>query len=236
MDIKVTVDIPKSLFGNMDAQIELATARCINSTLIAVKNKWESIAQQKLHTTRGDYILGLNSDNSLEFPSSNVGILTLRGKWANMLEQGFSSFNMKDGFKNSEHVKLGKNGGWYLTIPLRHRTPGTLGSAVMGSAMPRNIYNLAKKGRKINDDIENNPSGVTSWKGYVRKNGIYTGMQKNTKTYDKSKQNTYFTFRRVSEHSDPNSWWHPGFEGVHAEKELKGYAEQTFKDMFNAMF
>lgn len=46
--------------------------------------------------------------------------------------------------------------------------------------------------------------------GYKHKTDIYAGMVRKEKTYAKATQSSYWTFRMVSENSDPASWHHPG--------------------------
>lgn len=233
--IEIKVTIPTGFFSNaLDAQIKAAASASIRSTMMATKAYWEQVAQQKLTTARADYLMGLNADNSLEFPDAFTGVLTLRGKWPNMLEGGFPAFDMKAGFKRSDKAKRKKDGGWYLTIPFRHRTPSTTGSAVGGGVMPKDIYAQARAlraGQALTGTEAKYPPRQ-SWTGYQHKNGIYEGMIRNRKIYEKTTQSTYFTFRRVSDKSDPKSWWHPGYTGVHALRVVKPFAEKTFHQVF----
>lgn len=233
---EIRFEVPKGFSNVLASQIESVAAASISSTLMATKSKWEQVAQQRLTTTRNDYLLGLNADNSMSFPDAFTGVLILRGKWPNMLESGFQAFDMKDGFKNGPRVKHKKDGGWYQTIPFRHRTPGTTGSAVGGKAMPDDIYAQARalRGQERLRGTEQKYPPQKSWTGYQHKNGIYEGMVKNTKKYDKAIQNTYFTFRRVSDKSDPSSWHHPGFPGIKAIEVVEPWARDTFTKVFNA--
>lgn len=197
---------------------------------MAAKSHWEQLVQQRLTTTRADYLLGLNADNTLEFPDEYTGVLTLRGKWANMLETGFAAYDMKPGFASGSRVKSKKDGGWYTTIPMRHRTPGTTGSAVGGKSMPDDIYAKARTiqgnvGRLKGTEQAHPPK--TSWTGYQHKNGTFEGMVKNRKKYEKAVQNSYTTFRRVSDKSDPDSWKHPGYKGVKAATEVESFVRST---------
>ena len=232
---EITIQVPLGFSNVLNNQLRQAASAAIQSTLIASKAKWEQIAQQKLTTTRADYLLGLNADDSLEFPDMFTGILRLRGKWPNMLEEGFPAFDMKKGFQRSDRAKPKKNGGWYLTIPLRHRTPGTTGSAVGGAAMPMDIYARARALRantqRLTGTEQQYPPGV-SWTGYQHKSGIYEGMVRKERFYDKVAQSHYMTFRRVSDKSDPKSWWHPGFEGVRAVDQVAKFAQDTLERVF----
>lgn len=232
---EIRIDIPTGFAGVLASQVENAAKAAISTTMMATKSHWESTVQKRLTTTRADYLLGLNADNSMEFPDSYTGVLTLRGKWPNMLEEGFPAYDMKTGFGNSGRRTQKKDGGWFLTVPFRHRTPGTAGSAVGGSAMPDDIYSQARAlrgGQKLKGTETSYPP-QTSWKGYEHKSGIYENMKKVTKTYDKATQNQYMTFRRVSDKSDPSSWWHPGFTGVKAIDIVEPFARDTFQKVLN---
>lgn len=212
-------------------QMEMAVSSAIRDTLDVVKDEWEQTARKKLKSTYPDYYMGLNEYNSVEFPDPFTGVLTLRGKWANMLETGFPAFDMKQGFENSGKVKQKKDGGWYLTIPLRQRTPNSTGMMVGGNPMPRDIYSMAKQlqPQQRLTGTEMNYPPQASWTGYQHKNGLYEGMVRNVKQYANSTQGTYYTFRRVSDKSDPMAWLHPGYEGVHAMNHVRTFAE----DMLN---
>ncbi|WAB25255.1 hypothetical protein M5_0077 [Lysinibacillus phage vB_LfM_LysYB2] len=233
---EISFQIPKGFSNVLASQIEAVASAAVSSTLMATKSKWETIAQQRLTTTRNDYLLGLNADDSMTQPDAYTGVLVLRGKWPNMLETGFQAYDMKPGFMSGPRVKQKKDGGWYTTIPFRHTTPGSTGSAVGGKSMPDDIYSQARalRGQKQLTGTETSYPAKTSWAGYQHKSGIYEGMRKNTKQYDKATQNSYFTFRRVSDKSDPESWKHPGFPGVKALDVVEPWARETFAKVFNA--
>lgn len=232
---EIKISIPKGFSDVLASQLETAAQMSVSSALMATKSFWEQQAQQRLTTTRADYILGLNADNSVEFPDSFTGVLTLRGKLPNMLESGFPPFDMKTGFMKGQRAKRKKDGGWYITIPFRHRTPNTVGSAVGGKAMPDDIYSQAKiltAGQRLRGTEQNYPPRV-SWTGYQHKSGIYENMVRVRKQYDKAIQSQYFTFRRASDKSDPNAWWHPGFPGIKAIDVVEPYAKRVFQQILN---
>lgn len=232
----INIEIPKGFSGVLANQIQAAASAAVSSSLMAAKSKWEQIAQERLTTSRTDYLLGLNADDSFQMEDDFSGSLTLRGKWPNMLESGFPTFDIKDGFKKSGKVKTKKDGGWYLTIPFRQRTPNTTGSAVGGQAMPTDIYSQARmmRGRQTLTGTETNYPPQKSWTGYQHKNGLYEGMSRNTKQYNKATQSAYFTFRRVSDKSDPQSWIHPGFAGIKAVDTIEPWTKDTFQKVFNS--
>ena len=99
-----------------------------------------------------------------------------------------------------------------------------------GSPMPKDVYGVAKQ---LNNGEHLSYPGVgdVSWKGYQRKHKKYDGLTRIIKSYQKTNQSQYITFRRVSDNSDPNSWWHPGFSGVKIAQGLMPYASKTFVDI-----
>lgn len=75
---------------------------------------------------------------------------------------------------------------------------------------------------------------VPNWtpKTYTWVAGKYEGMIRQTKKYDKAVQSKYQTFRRVSEKSDPNSWWHPGFPKVPIMDGLGNFVQQKLPQLW----
>lgn len=201
----------------------------ITTSLALVKDKWQSEVQHQLHSTIPLYLQGLDF-NSVVYPFGNdvfSGAVVLNGQLPNMLESGFAAFDEKVGFSKSSKKHTSKDGGWYLTIPLRHSTPG---SFMYGPPMTDQIYSQAKL-LANRQHLTIKGGQKTSWTGYVHKNNIYDGLTRVIKSYSNSnaKQSQYFTFRRVSNKSDKKSWWHPGYSGVKISDTLEPYAMKIFK-------
>jgi len=196
-----------------------------------IYRNWQLAASKGLGSTRNEYINNLQIINNGDYSKT----ILLTGKLPNMLEQGCSAFDMKTGFANSPKVKYSyktdKNGNliasWYLTIPFRIGTPGIVGeNSAFTSIMPSEIYGLVSKmpsdvGLKKTDipspfDIPSSRKAIVLptrvIPEYQHKHSIYEGLAKKTGAYEKVAQNTYVTFRRVSENSDPNSWIHRGIQ------------------------
>lgn len=235
--IDVTFDVQSSgVVGELSEKMAKAVSAGLQATLADVRDKWQWKAQTTLHSTRPLYLQGLNF-NSIKYPLGNdmfSGLISLQGKLPNMIESGTSAFDEKLGFSKSELKKVKPKGGWYMTIPMRHSTPGSNGT--FGNSMPKNIYKLASKlkdGDSLTaDEVAN--LGYTkgiSWNGYQHKSFKYEGLTRIVKSYSgKTKQSTYVTFRRVSDKSDPKSWWHPGFPGIHLAKQLELYAKSALEN------
>lgn len=227
----ITVDVNLDKFNLKPSDLVApavadAARSALQTTLAVVKDRWQSEAQQKLHSTLPLYLMGLDF-NSVIYPlngDSFSGAVELHGKLPNMLEKGFSAFDMKTGFKNSPRATHTQSGGWYLTIPIRHSTPGAF---MYGKPMPKDIYTQAKK-LKNGKSLAVPGAGAKSWTGYQHKSSIYDGLTRIVKSYSGgTKQSQYLTFRRVSDKSDPQSWMHPGYIGAKIAEDLQPYAATT---------
>lgn len=140
------------------------------------------------------------------------------------------------GLLNGPNAKTGKNGGKYNTIPFKFGTPGSNANSFSGGIIPQEIHQIAKS-KKPDQPIkkEELPSKyqevktvtikqpqAKNFEQYTHKAAIYEGMVKKKDTV--TGQNTYMSFRRVSENSDANSWQHPGIEARNlAEETLSNF-------------
>lgn len=239
MSLPITINIKPeilntSLSGQLSPQIIGAIENSISTSLSLIRDRWQSEAQNKLMSTRAEYLLGLQFDSIvMPYDSPLSGAVVLKGKLPNMIENGWNQFDMKIGFSNSPRIKKKKDGGWYLTIPYRHMTPGAY---MYGNAMPKDVYGVAKKLNPYQSGAGNtslnwqSPAGK-SWTGYQHKTNYYNGMVRIVKSYQRATQSQYMTFRRVSDKSDPMSWWHPGYHGAHIAESLTPFATRTFVDI-----
>lgn len=113
--------------------------------------KWEMLAKKGLHTTRRDYLAGLQEVNIRQ----GVATISLVGLLPNLLEHGMDATDMHDTLlgPNVPSVPIGKRGkhpkkdgsGYYRAIPFRHATPGTTGAVgtPMGAAFAQHDFTKA---------------------------------------------------------------------------------------------
>lgn len=231
MVIDVNIDDLIDELSLPDNVADLIVANTVDAVTLEIYRQWRLEATNGLTSTRNDYLNGLQIINNNLFSKT----IKLNGIFNNMLETGFSPFDMKEGYKKSSKVKysthVDKQGNitmkWYLTIPFRHGIPTTIGdNAAFSGIMPDEIYDVVKS-RMSGDGLRkseipspydipqsraaiNIPSKNISIPEYKHKHSIYEGLQKTTAAYGKVTQNTYMSFRRVSENSDPDSWIHKG--------------------------
>lgn len=129
--------------ANLDRKRFMAAAQqTAEAMTFAVYNQIRKEANKSLKSTRQIYKRNINSP----VMGRLSGTITLTGKLPNMLEQGASAFDMKEGFSRSQKVKKKKGGGWYLTIPFRYAGAGAIGesSAFSGGIMPPEIKSMLK--------------------------------------------------------------------------------------------
>lgn len=225
---QITIDVKR--YGvnadGLTSDLHNAMQAALNTTLIVVRNEWMQQAQQELRSTRPIYLMGLQEKNSI-LASYNgkplSGAIVLRGRLPNMLEEGTPAFDIKAAMPKSKRAKPTKSGGWYITIPIRHSTPN---SFMYGKAMPPSVYDQVKK-LQSRERLTVSGNERTSHTGYEHKANIYDGLTRIVKSYKPgTKQSQYMTFRRISDRSDPKSWIHPGFEGIHIVNKLESYAKE----------
>ena len=212
------------------------------------RSEWIRQAQNNLGSSAADYIAGIQPVEV----SGNWAHIHLVGQLPNDIEKGKNPYDMKPGLLSGPNAKRGKSGSRYNTVPFRHGTPGSTGKRV-GAPMPFThltkkgnqaslIYTEAKK---LSPSVEG-LAGGTVWGGrtgdlggygmrtqlpvkkgrpgaYTWKSSPYAGMVKVGKTYGKATQYQYVTFRRVSDNSDPASWWHPGIKARRLANKVEIY-------------
>ena len=128
----ITIDLSglKGQFGIDDKTLDQLTETCVKAVTAAIYANWEALAKKKLKSTREEYIQNIIHVDKGRFNKQII----LTGVVPNMVEQGASPFDIKEGFKKSKKVKYtiakynvkGKQikagGDWYLTIPADART------------------------------------------------------------------------------------------------------------------
>lgn len=187
----------------------------VKDLTLAFHREWEQVAAENLKSARQEYIANLNVVDE----GFAKGAVVLTGQFPNMLEEGASAFDIKEGLLDGPNAKMGKNGNRYNTVPFKQGTPGALLENFNGGIMPKPVHDVAKK-KSIGDQIKKSelPKGFEQPKKkiipsrnavYEHKASIYEGIKKNK---DLAGNISYMSFRRVSDNSDPNSWIHPGFE------------------------
>lgn len=226
--------------GVTDAMIDSLTENCVKVVSAAVYSAWEGLAKKNLHSTTDIYVNGLKVIDKGRLAKQ----IALIGTLPQMIEEGAAPFDMKEGFKKSQHVRysvprynakgkqISKGGDWYLTIPFRQGTPGIVGQQGFANEMPSEIYALmvhrAANRPLMKEEIPapydmprsraaiiDEKTGNVLYPEYQHKSSIYEGLMKKSAAYQKVIQNTYVSFRRAGENSDEMAWIHKGIKPHH---------------------
>jgi len=158
------------------------------------------------------------------------------------VEKDIPSFDLKPGLLSGASVKQGKEGP-YTTVPFTHKTESLKKAGVLEEArrieqsvvteqLSTRQRTYRWRGRlrgQIPDDrrLKKTPAGDYTWKAPSLKGMVRMKGDVGTK----QKYSTYITFRRVSKHSSPASWWHPGFKGAPVRQTVLDNVKDRIKEM-----
>ena len=212
----------------------------------------EQEANRYLHRTRNIYVQNISVADTGRLEGTVILDFS-KNPLVRMIEEGASPFDMKENFLNSPKAKIGKNGSRYITVPFRLGTPDAVGeSDVFSGTLPQEVYDVLSQqpttipvagggmrsaglntsqlppqyqGRAAGAVIRDS-AGKALFNEYVYKTSIYTGSFK--KTDGATGQNTYGSFRRVSDNSDKDSWIFKGIEAYNlVSKALNDFNQET---------
>lgn len=214
-------DLVEEFNLSVDQSVFLGSS-IIDAVVSEYQLRWQNLISNSLHKTRNEYKRGVFIER--ESPLSvTFGLTNRASSIPLMVEEGQPPFDEKEGFRDSPKKKTAQDGGWYIDIPFRHATPEAVAdSGLFASIMPQQTYNAVQKtGRLSFMDLSVKDSAIGERKAinrlgvnkpaYMHKVPIYQGLTKvNITSTEKEKRSGYFTWRRVSENSDPNSWWNGG--------------------------
>lgn len=131
IDVRLDDLIPPTLLALLGDAFPAVVA---DDVAAAARAQWIVLAQRELHTSKRDYINGIQP---VEVEGPAVRVITLVGWLPNAVEQGLSGFDMRQTLLSGPRVKTNAEGQKYASIPFRHSVPGTKGSAApaMGSRL-----------------------------------------------------------------------------------------------------
>lgn len=208
-------------------------------------------AQAGLGSTRAEFLKGLSLDQIGE----NTYLITLDGKFANALEEGWSPYDMRESLlKSKKTVQVGNRAGepWvqqgqngkYAHVPFQHRPFSKEAKTGDLNAAIRKMTTYNRQGRKqkltsiFKDDFGNPLQGkvATIKDSDIPELANITKFQKiyeNKETGKSTVQSIYMTWRTISENGD--AWNHPGFEGIKAFLEAEKFVEQQIDIIINTL-
>lgn len=200
--------------------------------------------QRKLKTTKDEYLKGLKIDKIGPF----AWVIYLEGDFANSLEDGKESFDMKPGMLASNKtvevgaragepwVQKAKDGHRFAYVPMDHNPNAKgsdyaahLGGIIRNFTAPNAAGGMQKLTSVFKDTAGNALEGqVASVSGHGIKDLENLIKYQKVYTSQKGKKMTssiYRTYRVVSDNSPDSAWRHPGFKAVKAFDEAQRMLE-----------
>jgi hypothetical protein len=174
-----------------------------------------------IHRVTGQYASAVM--NGLRYPMNGdafMGGVVVELDYADKLERGFSTYDMKPGMLNSPKVKFtkpdpadpGANTEPYIDVPFEHAEAGipkAVKSEVKKTGTALGLIRLGKGlGRAqagIRSKIAPRELGLED---YTWRTGLFANLTR--KVSGPENRGKYMTFRRISGNSDASSWIHPG--------------------------
>lgn len=225
----------------------------VGQLAMAARNEWIRLAQDRLTTSREDYINGLRQAESFSSMRGSGGTtiyeITLVGNMPNNYEYGMGPFDMKSirpGWLGGKKSHAGKNGR-YVIIPFRHSTSNSTRFAYTGKAksvsdpdLKTQLKSAVKSygldrmtrtatGRVVEGNVARIPNKAPVHpylQGMVR---TQQAMMGTTSSGKQRGSGTLTTFRVMSENSKPDSWIHPGLRAVNLLAEVEQFVDNEMR-------
>ena len=232
----------------LEAGMIEAFEKAIGGLAHAARSEWIRIAQQRLKSSRADYVNGLQQAESFSMKklgSASQFEITLVGEFPNNLEHGLPAFDMKSvrpGWLGGGKAIRAKEGHSYVRIPFRHSTSSSSRLAYSGKAakvglqkeLKRTVkeFGLDRMVRSSSGDVvggtvarlKNKTAGVHPYlQGLTRVQTPTGGKTKDGKGRGSGK---LLTFRVMSEKSPASAWIHPGFKAQNILPEVERWVDR----------
>lgn len=185
--------------------------------------RWKNLIDKELKSSRNEYLRGI----FIERVNPTEIIFGLSNRESSLplsIEEGHGPWDEKPFLLGSLKAKRTKDGKPFLTVPFRHATPQAIAEAgIFSSIMPQDVYQLAKNSpmplkRSQLPESQQLPGvrkeiNIPGLKvpEYIHKAAKYEGLVRvEASSSENENRGQYMTFRRVSDKSDPNSWFNGG--------------------------
>ena len=221
---------------------------------VATQNKWISLAQNRLGSSKVDYVNGLRHGYSVKKGAGgDVSFeIELLGEMANNVEFGMPSFDMKavrPGWLGGGKAKTSAEGKKYITIPFRHSTAqnnmqysGKAKAAGLDKQLKQVVkdYGLNKMKRNPSGSVVAGPVKRVPNKApvhpYLRGLTRIQNPVAGTTASGKGRgQAQLKTWRVMSENSPAGSWVHPGIKAANLMPEAFAYAQTQIDRMMKSI-
>lgn len=235
----------ENIAPQIEAELRGAVENLANATYAAIIAKIQGMSVDPKN--RQDYLKALK----FETIGDSTWLIYLDGDWASKLEEGFSSYSIKDALLKSEKVvtvgsragqpwvRKSKKGKKYAAVPFEHKPSG----GKMSGDLSQDIKKILVKNRageeqsitKIFKDLGGKPiHGKVATAGKIPGQPNLSGLTKYQFVHTSGKvSSVYMTYRMVGE--DSPGWQHPGHPGYQLFSEAQQYVENELKNILNTL-
>ncbi len=224
------------LDGLSDSQVE----KLVRDLASLARAKWIGLAGKHLHSSFSDYVAGIQGVVISGEGRATIARISLEGVWPNMVENGFSAYDMRDTLlgptvpvvdaTGQKGKRQSESGEFYRSIPFRIgsrsargtgvKSAGDIYAKLLGEAEGKKAGRRAMaRARKLKATTVGGGYGERIKPGEIteerlaghHKSDIFAGMYRFEEQYKEATQSTYGTFRTIST-AQPDGWQHPGME------------------------
>jgi hypothetical protein len=220
LKLEFELDDLKDISSGLKAGLNAAMA----STMERTKAKSMEIAAKRLHGGLKHWSKGFAIDKVAD----GVWVVSMTGKLANMMEDGFGVGDIKKMLLEGNRAKANaKDGKKYVDVPLALDADAKTGNIGKTKITVQQFKNA--------DELVKNIS-VSDWKkGGIKQESRITQRVKDVIKSRKAKnsESQYLTIRRVSEKS--KGWPTNPFQGAHVFEELDNFLEKAFEQSLESL-
>jgi len=224
----------------------------VGEIAVRAREEWVRLAQNRLKTSRTEYIDGLRQAESFKIRTAGTDYttyeLSLVGKMPNNYEFGMASFDMKKvrpGWLGGAKARTAKDGHKYIVIPFRHSTSSSGSLDYTGKAAAAGMKEKLQKATKeygLNKMIKAASGQVVQGPvAKIPKNAPVHPYLKNLTRYQTKTgsgttgQGRLMTFRIMSEKSEPDSWIHPGITAANLLPEVEMFIDNEMRQLLDRL-
>lgn len=227
------------------------TKAAVRDAVAVVQSTWIAATMGKMlpgmsqPIRNHDYAVAVGSPEAIQVPDEGplTGAVVSTYSRTRMIEQGTQGFDMKPLMLTGPKARMGENGP-YTIIPFRHATPKTQASSgIFSSRMPQEIYNRAKRQQYGQSMTEKTLHNIDSKRGTTHgqpQTNPSSGYQHTSPLYARltktgaPRHSQYYTFRTVSQKSNPMAFLYPAVPPNPIMKAVADYARPQIEQIIKA--
>lgn len=228
----------------VESQIKQAVENLANAAYSGIIANVQNMSMDPKN--RQDYLRGLKFQEL----GNDQYMIYLDGEWANKLEDGFSSYSIKEKLLRSEKVvSVGKRAGekWvrtskegkkYAAVPFEHKPYAAKSGDLASEIKKLHAFNRQGERQKITETFRDDfGKPIVGKVATAISDGTPKNLQGLTKYQyvgEKGKVSSIYTTYRIV-HEESGGWVHPGHSGYHFFEEAEKIIEEELENIVKAL-